>query len=207
VIAITYVITYGNHAALKARKGYTLNNKVPMTIPRENCTVDVGKAYIDKFGAEGFSIAEQWKLFIEPDCHFVDTVMKQHQGGNVNDDDNSSAATDADADDDEYNDLAHYVGYGGTSDKRPIDEKMVAFLLDAFPPPILCCVQSPWIPTVSFNVYFFQPPPAAEDAITLARLNFSTTACKYGLLTTDGECWDNEGNLLATSSQIARVWG
>ena len=57
-----------------------------------------------------------------------------------------------------------------------LSRSCLAFLFDAFPPPILSLDPAGWVPTVSYAVNFFRRPGVASDG--LVPITFETTVCE-----------------------------
>ncbi|GMI10054.1 hypothetical protein TrLO_g15357 [Triparma laevis f. longispina] len=100
-------------------------------------------------------------------------------------------------------DESKLTGWGGYADDKPIELSDLSFLMDAFPPPILAQEPTGWVPTISYSVNFFSKPKTNSS---LVQLDFQTRIAKHGVIECDGHAWDVDGELLATSRQMARVW-
>ncbi|MGD2060248.1 MAG: thioesterase family protein [Acidimicrobiia bacterium] len=104
------------------------------------------------------------------------------------------------------------IGTGGTGrptstgwlrlkDDEPIDAHAVVLATDAFPPAIFFSdLGVGWTPTVDLTVQVRNPHPTGWLACV-----FSTRFVTDGLLEEDGEIWDESGNLVALSRQLALV--
>jgi acyl-CoA thioesterase len=85
-------------------------------------------------------------------------------------------------------------------DGRPPDLRSLTLLADAFPPPILDVVPASWVPTLELTVHLrARPRPGWLRAV------FRTRVMRDGLLEEDGELWDDAGQLVAMSRQLALV--
>ena len=100
-------------------------------------------------------------------------------------------------------------GYLRLSDAHPGSINILAFYLDACPPPILNVYPRDWVPTMEMTLHFWNAPkrlPPSEDSGWF-RVKFSTTYMQNNLLYTDGEIWEADGSsLLAKSRQMARLF-
>jgi hypothetical protein len=83
--------------------------------------------------------------------------------------------------------------------RRP-DFPSVAMFGDSFPPPVFAS-QGPvaWVPTIEYSVHIQQP-----HASELLKCRFRTRFIREGLLESEGELWDRDNRLVATSRQIAQ---
>jgi acyl-CoA thioesterase len=85
-------------------------------------------------------------------------------------------------------------------DGRPPDTASLPLMADAFPPPVLNVVGSPWVPTLELTVHV-----RARPVDGWLRCRFTTRFLMQGYLEEDGEIWDESGTLVAQSRQLARV--
>ena len=86
------------------------------------------------------------------------------------------------------------------ADKRPPDTRSLALLADAMPPPVFNVVEPGWVPTVELTVHM-RARPTSEWVNCLFRSRFVFG----GLFEEDGELWDDSGQLLAQSRQLAAL--
>ena len=85
-------------------------------------------------------------------------------------------------------------------DSRQFDVPSILLIADAFPPAVLSSQgMVAWVPTLEYSVSF-RNVPATEWLECVFRTRYITC----GLLEEDGEIWDEEGNLVAISRQIAQ---
>lgn len=83
---------------------------------------------------------------------------------------------------------------------RPFDELAILLLSDCFPPPILASQGIvAWIPTLEFSVNIRSLPRTKW-----LKGHFRTCFLDHGILEEDGELWDEDGDLVAISRQIAQ---
>lgn len=86
-------------------------------------------------------------------------------------------------------------------DGEPIDELAVILTSDIFPPAIFNTDHPmTWTPTLDLTVHIRNPGPHEWLAC-----KFQTRFVTGGFLEEDGEIWDQEGNLVALSRQLAVV--
>lgn len=85
-------------------------------------------------------------------------------------------------------------------DGREPDTASLPLFADAFPPPVLNVVGSPWVPTLELTVH-----ARARPAPGWLRCRFTTRFLMNGYLEEDGEIWDSSGTLVALSRQLARL--
>lgn len=98
---------------------------------------------------------------------------------------------------------AQFRGWFRLLDSEPIDELAVIFSADAFPPAIFNTDHPmAWTPTLDLTVHIRNPGPHEWLAC-----NFQTRFVTGGFLEEDGEIWDEKGNLVALSRQLAVVGG
>ncbi len=85
-------------------------------------------------------------------------------------------------------------------DERPFDMQSVLLAADAFPPPVFASQgMMAWVPTIELSVNVRNIPDSAW-----LKGAFRTRFITCGLLESDGELWDEKGNLVAISRQIAQ---
>lgn len=86
-------------------------------------------------------------------------------------------------------------------DSRPPDLFATLLMIDSFPPAVLASRGLvAWVPTIEFSVNVLQIP----DCEWLKGC-FKTNYIHNGLLEEDGEMWDERGELVAISRQIAQI--
>lgn len=92
-------------------------------------------------------------------------------------------------------------GWFRLKDAEAIDAHAVVLATDAFPPAIFFSdLRVGWTPTVDLTVQIRKPVPAGWLAC-----RFATRFVTDGLLEEDGEIWDEKGDLVALSRQLALV--
>lgn len=92
-------------------------------------------------------------------------------------------------------------GWFGLLDDEPIDPIATVLAADAFPPAVFNTnLPLKWTPTVEMTTYVRDPGPR-----TWLRCQFRTRFVTGGYLEEDGEMWDEDGNLVAQSRQLALV--
>jgi len=85
-------------------------------------------------------------------------------------------------------------------DSRPYDLISIALIADSFPPPIFASQGLiAWVPTIELSVNIRNIPQTKW-----LKCIFSTNFINCGLLEADGEIWDETGELVAISRQIAQ---
>ena len=83
---------------------------------------------------------------------------------------------------------------------RPFDMLSILLIADAFPPAVLSSQgMVAWVPTIEFSVNI-RNIPTTQWLKCIFRTRFITC----GLLEEDGEIWDQKGELIAISRQIAQ---
>jgi len=87
-------------------------------------------------------------------------------------------------------------------DGRPADLVSVPTFTDACPPPIFARHPFSWVPTIEMTVHFRKAPPSGW-----LQVRFETKHVKNGLLEEDGYIWDEDGDLVAMSRQLAMYQG
>lgn len=97
-------------------------------------------------------------------------------------------------------DRSEIKGWVRFKNPRDFDLFSIAFIADAFPPPVFT-TQGPvaWIPTLEFSVNVRRIPKG-----NWLKCVFRTRFINCGLLEEDGELWDETGSLVAISRQIAQ---
>jgi len=84
-------------------------------------------------------------------------------------------------------------------DPVPTHGPDIFLFADGFPPPIFMTGYGPGrVPTIELTVHF-----RARPVTNWIQARFSSASISNGLLTEDGELWDQEGNLVALSRQLA----
>lgn len=82
---------------------------------------------------------------------------------------------------------------------EPMDSLALVALVDAYPPAVFDAGGSlGWVPTIELTVQVRRRPPEGWLAC-----HFATTAVTDGYLVEDGQVWDERGNLVALSRQLA----
>ncbi len=95
---------------------------------------------------------------------------------------------------------SEHKGWIKFKDDRPFDLFAVALVADAFPPPVLSSHgMVAWVPTLEFSVNIRNIPRTEW-----LKCIFRTRFINCGLLEEDGEVWDENGELVAISRQIAQ---
>lgn len=96
---------------------------------------------------------------------------------------------------------ALFRGWFRLPDDEPTDALAIVLASDAFPPAVFNAGQSlAWTPTLDLTVHIRDPRP--HDWL---KCRFSTRYVSGGFLEEDGEIWDEDGNLVALSRQLALV--
>jgi hypothetical protein len=91
-------------------------------------------------------------------------------------------------------------GWISFKDDRPHDLLSVLFIADCFPPPVFSSQgMMAWVPTIEFTVNVRKIPETRW-----LQGHFRSRFITCGLVESDGELWDEEGNLVAISRQIAQ---
>ena len=97
-------------------------------------------------------------------------------------------------------DVSEQRGWVSFREERSHDLLSLLLMADAFPPPVLASQGlTAWVPTLELSVNI-RNYPQGNWIMGLFRTRFITC----GLLESDGELWDGEGNLLGISRQIAQ---
>jgi hypothetical protein len=86
------------------------------------------------------------------------------------------------------------------ADGREPDTIALPLFADGLPPPLFNRVAPKWVPTISLNVQF-----RARPSPGWLRAEFRTRFVSNGLLDEDGELWDDAGQLVALSRQLAAM--
>lgn len=86
------------------------------------------------------------------------------------------------------------------SDGRPIDAFSLAFLADAFPPPVLALAPEQWVPTLEMTLHVLGHP---EGTWLLGQ--YRSVALLDGLLDAELVLWDSSGRTVAVARQLALV--
>jgi hypothetical protein len=95
-------------------------------------------------------------------------------------------------------DRSEMKGWVTFKDGRPFDLLSVIFFADVFPPPVFASQGlMAWVPTIELSVNV-RKIPETKWLKGLFRTRFITC----GLSESDGEIWDEDGNLVAISRQI-----
>ena len=97
-------------------------------------------------------------------------------------------------------DRSEHKGWIRFKEARPFDTLSVLLAADGFPPPVFA---SPgmvaWVPTLELSVNI-RNTPAGPWLVC----RFRTRFINNGLLEEDGQVWDQNGELIAISRQIAQ---
>ncbi len=97
-------------------------------------------------------------------------------------------------------DRSEMKGWITFRDERPFDLLSVLMFMDAFPPPVFTSQgMMGWVPTIELTVNVRKIPQTRW-----LKGQFRTRFITCGLLESDGEMWDEAGNLIAISRQIAQ---
>lgn len=97
-------------------------------------------------------------------------------------------------------DTSELRGWVRFREARPFDTAAVLLAADAFPPAVFASQgMVAWVPTIEMSVSVRNPPVSPWLCVRL-RTRFVTC----GLLEEDGQLWDEAGNLVAVSRQIAQ---
>ena len=101
----------------------------------------------------------------------------------------------------ERNDTARLEGWIRLADGRPLDVDCLPLLVDATPPAVFGALQTGWVPTLELTVHVRGQPTGSA----WLKVASSTSALIDGLLEEQVELWDEAGNLVAMSRQLARL--
>lgn len=97
-------------------------------------------------------------------------------------------------------DISEHKGWIRFKEPRPLDALALVLMADAFPPPVMSSHgMQAWVPTIEFSVNIRSIP---ESSWLKARFRSRYITC--GLVEEDGELWDENGDLVAISRQIAQ---
>jgi acyl-CoA thioesterase len=95
---------------------------------------------------------------------------------------------------------SEHRGWFSFRNARPFDIPAILLAADAFPPPVFASQgMVAWVPTLELSVHI-RGIPAGSRLKCVFRTRFITN----GLLEEDGELWDESGELVAISRQIAQ---
>jgi acyl-CoA thioesterase len=95
---------------------------------------------------------------------------------------------------------SEHAGWLAFKDGRPFDIVSIPLAADAFPPAVFPSHgPSAWVPTIEFSVNIRNTPKTRW-----LKCVFRTRFINCGLMEEDGEVWDESGELLAISRQIAQ---
>jgi acyl-CoA thioesterase len=93
-----------------------------------------------------------------------------------------------------------HKGYIKFKDDRPVDALGLVLMADAFPPPVMSTLGPvAWVPTIEFSVNIRAIPKS-----TWLKAHFRSRFITCGLVEEDGEIWDESGELVLLSRQIAQ---
>lgn len=97
-------------------------------------------------------------------------------------------------------DISEHKGWIKFKKDRPFDQLSLLLAIDAFPPPVFASQgMSAWVPTIEFSVNIRNNPKTRW-----LKCIFRTRFINTGILEEDGEIWDENGELIAISRQIAQ---
>ena len=101
-------------------------------------------------------------------------------------------------------DQATLAGWVRFADGRPFDALSLLFFTDAFPPPVLNLkhATASWVPSIELTVHLRRVPRPGG----WLRGQFTTRALIGGYLDEEGMLWDEDGELVAMSRQLARLY-
>jgi len=95
---------------------------------------------------------------------------------------------------------SEHKGWARFKVDRPYDAVALLLIADAFPPPVYVSQGlAAWVPTIEMSVNI-RKQPASQWLKCIFRTRFITC----GLLEEDGQIWDESGELIAISRQIAQ---
>lgn len=95
---------------------------------------------------------------------------------------------------------SEHKGWIKFKENRPHDILSITLMADSFPPPVLASQgMVAWVPTIEFSLNIRNIP-----ATEWLKCIFRTRFINCGLLEEDGEVWDENGELVAVSRQIAQ---
>jgi acyl-CoA thioesterase len=96
--------------------------------------------------------------------------------------------------------LSVHKGWIRFKEDRPCDALGLMLMADAFPPPVLSSHgMVAWVPTIEFSVNVRAIPRSAW-----LKAQFRSRFITCGLVEEDGEIWDESGELVLISRQIAQ---
>jgi acyl-CoA thioesterase len=99
-----------------------------------------------------------------------------------------------------FSDLSAMEGWITFREARPHDLLSVLLMADCFPPPVFASQgMMAWVPTIELSVNVRKIPETPW-----VKGHFRSRFITCGLVESDGELWDEEGNLVAISRQIAQ---
>jgi acyl-CoA thioesterase len=97
-------------------------------------------------------------------------------------------------------DKSEHKGWARFKDDRPYDAVALLLVADCFPPPVYASQGlAAWVPTIEMSVNI-RKKPASQWLKCIFRTRFITC----GLMEEDGQIWDETGELIALSRQIAQ---
>jgi len=96
---------------------------------------------------------------------------------------------------------ARIEGWIRLADGRPLDVHCLPLLVDAAPPAVFGAMETGWVPTLELTVHVRGRPAPS----TWLKGAASTSALINGLLEEEFALWDESGNLVAMSRQLARL--
>ena len=100
----------------------------------------------------------------------------------------------------QLSDQSESKGWIKFKDNRSFDELSILLIADSFPPAVLSTQgMVAWVPTLEFSVNIRNIPTT-----TWLKCIFRTRFITCGLLEEDGEIWDQNGEMIAISRQIAQ---
>ena len=91
-------------------------------------------------------------------------------------------------------------GWMRLADGRDPDTLVMPLFADGLPPPAFNVLSPGWVPTIELTVHF-----RARPVPGWLRAEFRTRFVTGGLLEEDGELWDESGQLVAQSRQLATL--
>lgn len=98
------------------------------------------------------------------------------------------------------NPKSEHKGWARFKAERPLDFLSILLIADTFPPPVISSQGLvAWVPTLEYSVNTRNLPKG-----DWLRCSFRTRFINNGLLEEDGELWDESGELVAISRQIAQ---
>lgn len=95
---------------------------------------------------------------------------------------------------------SEHKGWLRLAEERPWDVQSILLASDAFPPPVLATEgMVAWVPTIEMAVQIRKIPSSRW-----LRCAFHSNYITDGLIEEDGEIWDEDGELVAISRQLAQ---